>query len=101
MSPPSSRACRSIVTASRPARCPGGWCAVARARQLDAPRDDPSGGELMRRPGEMMKLGSFYHPTGHHVAAWMHPRAQIDAGMNFKHYVALTQASEQAKFDLV
>ena len=25
------------------------------------------------RPNEMMKLGAFFHPTGNHVAAWLHP----------------------------
>lgn len=23
--------------------------------------------------GETMKLGAFFHPTGNHVAAWLHP----------------------------
>jgi hypothetical protein len=31
------------------------------------------------RSGERMKLGAFFHPTGNHVAAWLHPDAQIDA----------------------
>ncbi|MDJ0389122.1 LLM class flavin-dependent oxidoreductase [Roseomonas sp. E05] len=48
-----------------------------------------------------MKLGAFFHPTGHHVAAWLHPEAQIDAGTNFRHYAQMTQAAERAKFDLV
>ncbi len=48
-----------------------------------------------------MKLGSFFHPTGHHVASWLHPDAQIDAGTNFRHYVELAQMSEAAKFDLM
>ena len=34
------------------------------------------------RSGETMKLGAFFHPTGNHVAAWLHPDAQIDAGTN-------------------
>jgi hypothetical protein len=38
------------------------------------------------RSGETMKLGAFFHPTGNHVAAWLHPDAQIDAGTNFRHY---------------
>src|ERR1700722_9065505 len=54
----------------------------------------------MARRGHM-KLGAFFHPTGHHVAAWMHPGAQIDAGTNFKHYVALAQSAERAKFDFI
>ena len=28
------------------------------------------------RSGERMKLGAFFHPTGNHVAAWLHPDAQ-------------------------
>jgi N-acetyl-S-(2-succino)cysteine monooxygenase len=48
-----------------------------------------------------LKLGAFFHPTGHHVAAWRHEGAQIDAGTNFPHYVHLAQAAERAKFDLV
>ena len=53
------------------------------------------------RPDEMMKLGAFFHPTGNHVAAWLHPEAQIDAGTNFKHYVKLAQTAERGKFDLI
>ena len=48
-----------------------------------------------------LKLGAFFHPTGHHVAAWLHEGAQIDAGTNFEHYVELAQTAEKAKFDLV
>ena len=54
---------------------------------------DPSRGQ--------MHLGAFFHPTGHHVASWLHPGAQIDAGTNFRHYVELAQMSERAKFDLM
>ena len=53
------------------------------------------------RPNEMMKLGAFFHPTGNHVAAWLHPDAQIDAGTNFKHYASLAQTAERGKFDLM
>jgi N-acetyl-S-(2-succino)cysteine monooxygenase len=53
------------------------------------------------RPNEMMKLGAFFHPTGNHVAAWLHPDAQIDAGTNFKHYAQLAQTAEHGKFDLM
>jgi FMN-dependent oxidoreductase (nitrilotriacetate monooxygenase family) len=54
----------------------------------------------MSRQGQM-RLGAFFNPTGHHVASWRHPRAQADAGINFKHYVEITQTAERAKFDLV
>src|SRR5882762_5943618 len=53
------------------------------------------------RSGERMKLGAFFHPTGNHVAAWLHPDAQIDAGSNFRHYAEITQTAERGKFDLM
>src|SRR5580698_4967265 len=48
-----------------------------------------------------MKLGAFFHPTGHHVASWLHPQAQIDAGTNVEHYMELAQTAERGKFDLM
>lgn len=48
-----------------------------------------------------MRIGIFFNPTGHHVASWRHPDAQADAGINFEHYVAMTQAAERAKVDYV
>jgi FMN-dependent oxidoreductase (nitrilotriacetate monooxygenase family) len=53
------------------------------------------------RRGEKMRLGAFFHPTGNHVAAWLHPEAQIDAGTNFRHYAQITQTAERGKFDLM
>jgi len=53
------------------------------------------------RRGEMMKLGAFFHPTGNHVAAWLHPESQIDAGTNFQHYAEITRTAERGKFDLM
>src|ERR1700677_3960945 len=53
------------------------------------------------RPGEQLKLGAFFHPTGHHVASWLDDSAQIDAGTNFRHYAELAQTAERAKFDLM
>ena len=55
---------------------------------------------LMTARGQM-KLNAFLHPTGHHIAAWRHPEAQADAGVNFDHYVALAQTAERAKFDAI
>src|SRR5262245_20675994 len=57
-------------------------------------------GSNVKRQGKM-RLGAFFNPTGHHVASWRHPDAQADAGINFRHYVALAQTAERAKFDLV
>ena len=46
-------------------------------------------------------LGAFLQATGHHVSAWLHPKAQADAGLNFEHYKALAQQAEAGKFDLI
>jgi alkanesulfonate monooxygenase SsuD/methylene tetrahydromethanopterin reductase-like flavin-dependent oxidoreductase (luciferase family) len=54
-----------------------------------------------RSPRGYMKLGAFTHPTGNHVAAWLHPDAQIDAGSNVEHYISIAQTAECAKFDLM
>lgn len=55
----------------------------------------------MAKRRDKMVLGAFFHPTGHHVASWLHPDSQIDAGANFEHYVELARTAEQAKFDLI
>ncbi len=51
------------------------------------------------RSGEGMKLGAFFHPTGNHVAGWLDPDAQIDAGTNFRHYAEITRTAEAHEFD--
>ena len=48
-----------------------------------------------------MKLGAFLMPTGHHIAAWRHPQAAIDAGINVDHMISLAQTAERGLFDLV
>lgn len=48
-----------------------------------------------------IRLGGFLQATGHHVAAWLHPDAQADAGLNLAHYIALAQEAERGLFDLV
>ncbi|PKP85331.1 MAG: nitrilotriacetate monooxygenase [Alphaproteobacteria bacterium HGW-Alphaproteobacteria-2] len=48
-----------------------------------------------------MHLGAFLYPTGHHVAAWRHPNAQADAGVNIAHYRHLAQVAERGLFDLI
>ncbi|WP_420997132.1 LLM class flavin-dependent oxidoreductase [Cupriavidus sp. 30B13] len=55
---------------------------------------------MAQRSG-FLSLGAFLYPSGHHIAAWRHPDAKADAGIDFKHYVALAQAAEAAKFDLI
>lgn len=55
----------------------------------------------MVRPKGQLRLGAFFNPTGHHVASWRHPKAQADAGINFKHYVEIAQTAERGKFDMI
>src|SRR5882757_1576136 len=55
---------------------------------------------MAKRTGQL-RLGAFLYPAGHHIAAWRHPDAQADAGINFKHYAALARTAEAAKFDLL
>ncbi|VTU40261.1 Nitrilotriacetate monooxygenase component A [Variovorax sp. PBS-H4] len=50
---------------------------------------------------EKLKLGGLFHPTGNHVASWLHPDTQLDAGSNFRHYVELAHLAEKGKFDLM
>ena len=55
---------------------------------------------MSKRSGEM-KLGAFLRPPGHHVAAWRHPDAVADAGVNIGHYVGLAQTAERGLFDMI
>lgn len=55
----------------------------------------------MATRNDQMRLGAFLYPSGHHIAAWRHPDAKADAGIDFQHYVALARAAEAAKFDLI
>ncbi len=48
---------------------------------------------MSKRSGHL-RLGAFLYPSGHHIAAWRHPEAQADAGVNFRHYVRLAQTAE-------
>lgn len=48
-----------------------------------------------------LSLAVHFHPTGHHVAAWLDPRSQIDAGSNAAHYLELARTAERGKFDLI
>lgn len=48
-----------------------------------------------------MKLGVFLPGIGHHVAAWRHPDAQADGGLNFAHYHKLAQTAERGKLDMI
>ena len=47
-----------------------------------------------------MKLGMFYWPCGHHIAAWRHPDSVADSGGNLAHLIELAQLSERGLFDM-
>ena len=53
-----------------------------------------------KRP-DPMHLGVFFKNTGHHLAAWRHPDAQPDAGINLRHYVECVQTAERAGLDFI
>lgn len=48
-----------------------------------------------------MKLGAFLWATGHHIAAWRHPKAHVTAGVDIGHYIQLARIAEAAKFDMI
>ena len=43
-----------------------------------------------------MKLGAFLWATGHHIAAWRHPKAHVTAGIDIDHYIQLARMAEAA-----
>jgi FMN-dependent oxidoreductase (nitrilotriacetate monooxygenase family) len=53
----------------------------------------------MTKRKEQFKLGAFLLFTGHHVAAWRHPKASV--GTSFENYVELAKLAEAAKFDTI
>lgn len=55
----------------------------------------------MHQPKRQMKLGAFLPAPGHHVAAWRHPNACPDGGLNFGYYRDVVQTAERGKFDMV
>ncbi len=50
---------------------------------------------------KQMKIGAMIGASGSHIAAWRHPEAQDDAGMNFARHVAIVQAAERAHLDFI
>ena len=48
-----------------------------------------------------IKLGAFLMNSGHHAAAWRHPNAWAEHGLDFPNYRQLAQTAERAKFDMV
>lgn len=48
-----------------------------------------------------IKLGAFLMSSGHHLAAWRHPRAWAGGGLDFEHFKRVTQTAERGKFDAI
>ncbi|CCV09861.1 LLM class flavin-dependent oxidoreductase [Mesorhizobium sp. STM 4661] len=55
----------------------------------------------MTGASRQMKLGAFLWATGHHIAAWRHPKAHVTAGIDIDHYIQLARIAEAAKFDMI
>lgn len=55
----------------------------------------------MPEPKRQLALGAHFPSMGQHIAAWLHPDAQIDAGQNFPYFLKLAQTAERAKLDFV
>jgi len=53
-----------------------------------------------RRSGRM-SVGAFFKNTGHHIASWRHPEAQVDAGINIEHYCEMAKLAEACRFDFL
>jgi len=47
-----------------------------------------------------MKLGMFYWPCGHHIAAWRHPDSVANSGANLPHIIEIAQLAERGLFDM-
>jgi alkanesulfonate monooxygenase len=48
-----------------------------------------------------MSLGAFLMSSGHHLAAWRHPRAWSGGGLDFQHFRKLATTAERGKFDTI
>lgn len=52
-------------------------------------------------PKKKLKLGMFVRPCGHHIASWRHPGSQVDANINFEHFVDMARNAERGLFDML
>lgn len=53
----------------------------------------------MSRRTDQLHLGAFLASSGHHVAAWRHPKAQADASLDFDFFKQVAQSAERGCFD--
>ena len=49
---------------------------------------------------KQMALATLVHPTGYHIASWLHPQAQADASTSIEYYQRIAQLAERGLFDL-
>jgi len=54
----------------------------------------------MSQPSGEMKLGMFYWPCGHHIAAWRHPDGVPASGSNLAHIIEIAKLAERGLFDM-
>ena len=55
---------------------------------------------MAKREGQL-KLGAFIYYSGHHSAAWRHPKAKAEEVFTFDFYKQLAQTAERGKFDMM
>ncbi|MET0790300.1 MAG: LLM class flavin-dependent oxidoreductase [Polyangiaceae bacterium] len=55
----------------------------------------------MKPARRTLHLGAFLQSSGYHPAAWRHPDAQADGGLNLAHYRSLAETAERGRFDLI
>lgn len=55
---------------------------------------------MAARSKRQLKLGMFYWAYGHHIAAWRHPDAVVDAAANISHQIDLAKLAERGLFDM-
>ncbi|WP_261574179.1 LLM class flavin-dependent oxidoreductase [Frankia gtarii] len=53
-----------------------------------------------RRTGQV-HLNAFLKPPGEFLAAWRHPQAVADAGVNIRHVIELARTAERGTFDAI
>ena len=55
---------------------------------------------VVGKSGQQMKLGMFYWPCGHHIAAWRHPDGVPDSGASLPHLIEIARLAERGLFDM-
>ncbi|MCM3921278.1 LLM class flavin-dependent oxidoreductase [Frankia sp. AiPs1] len=53
------------------------------------------------RRGGQVHLNAFLKPPGEFLAAWRHPHAVADAGVNIRHVIELARTAERGTFDAI